>query len=171
MRKITLIMLALFSFLHEERYEVSDYTCKNNVIKVEYEDMWYDVSLFNVFIEEESDVCSYLHDEVSFEFDSYVKIENPLNVYLFVNDELLQQTLIDNKEASIKIANPKYKYQLTKKDTKVMKEVAEGQEQDNVFSTSKKIAIAFIVIYLLLCVLLLCLKVKRNTKKKQGETK
>ncbi|NBK96867.1 MAG: hypothetical protein EOM50_02385 [Erysipelotrichia bacterium] len=162
MKTVALIMLTLFSFLHEERYEVSDYQCSNNQIKVEYEDTWYDVSLFNVFLKEDSDVCSYLTGDVSIEFDSYVKIENPLNVYVYANDVLLQQTLIDEQLASIKIDNPKYKYPLIKKEESVMKEVTQANEQKSV-STSKKIAIALIVIYVIVCILILCIKMRKNS--------
>lgn len=162
MRKLTLIMLALFSFLHEERYVANDYQCENNEIKVEYEDTWYDISLFNVFIKEDANVCSYLKGDVTFEFDSYVKIENPLNVYLFVDDEMLQQTLIDNNEANIKIENPKYKYKLQEKEVKVISEVNEDEAHEEVFTTSKKIAIAMIMIWLLLVILIMCLKVRKN---------
>lgn len=162
MKIITLIVLALFSFLHEERYEINEYTCEKNNIKVAYDNVWYDVTLFNVFIEEDSDVCSYLDGELSIEFDSYVKIENPLNVYLFVDDELLQQLLIDHQEASVKIANPKYKYPLEKKDTKVMNEIEENHQVKEKFSNSKKIAFAFIGIWVLVCLLLLCFRLKRK---------
>lgn len=162
MKTLALIMLTLFSFLHEERYEANDYKCENNEIKIEYEDTWYDINLFNLFIKEDANVCAYLEGDVTFEFDSYVKIENPLNVYLFVDGELLQQTLIDNNDASIKIENPKYKYKLQEKDVKVMNEVNEDDENKETFTMSKKIAIAIIVVWVLLVVILLCLRVKRN---------
>lgn len=171
MRKITLIMLALFSFLHEERYEANNYKCENNEIKVEYEDTWYDISLFNVFIKEEANVCSYLKGDVTFEFDSYVKIENPLNVYLFVDDEMLQQTLIDNNEASIKIENPKYKYKLKEKEVKVISEVNEVDTHEEVFTTSKKIAIAIIIIWVLLGIVILCFKIRKNNLHKEVKDK
>lgn len=162
MKAVTLIVLALFSFLHEERYVVSDYQCDNNQIKVKYEDNWYDVQLFNVFIKEDTEICGYLKDDIAIEFDSYVKVENPLNVYLFVNDTLLQQTLIDEGKAVTKIDNPKYKYRLKKHTEAVMKEVKNPNTMDTGMTNSKKIALVFILLWIILMGILIMLRIRKH---------
>lgn len=161
MKEITMIVLTLFSFLHEQKYTVQT-TCENNQIKAKYEEEWYDVDLFNAFVKEEADVCSYIKEEAQIEFDSYAKIENPLRVYLFVEGALLQQTLIDDGLATPKIENPNYQYQLEKKQEEaVVAEVKEESKKEGV-SYSRYIAYAFLGTYLILCFYLY-----RRKKKKE----
>ncbi len=146
MMKLMLIMLALFSFQHNTRYPIEEYQCEKNAIKVKYEDHWYALTLFNVVIQEKSDVCSYLEGEVSIEMDPYVKIENPLNAYVYVNDVLLQQILIDDGVAQIKIDHPKYQHHLTAKHLPIMKEVDE--EEDYPPLISRRIALGCVFIWI-----------------------
>lgn len=143
--KFMFVLLALFSFQHDTRYSVSEYKCNDNVIKVKYEDHWYELVLFNIVLDENSDVCSYIKGDVSFEIDPYIKIENPLNAYVYVNDVMLQQVLIDERKANIKISNPKYKHILKPKSKPVMKTIEESAGKKVL--VSKRIAIGMIILW------------------------
>lgn len=163
MKVLPMIMLALFSFVHEEKYPVQS-TCENNVIQVQYENEWYEVELFNVFLKKDSNICPYIKEKAKISFDSYTKIESPLRVYFFVDDILLQQTLIDDNQATIKINNPNYKYVLKeKKEEAVVAEVKEEKEKH--ISYSRYIAYAFLILYGIVCIILL----KRRKKKSHDE--
>lgn len=157
------ILLALFSFLAGEVYHVDAYQCESNQIQIEYEGTQYSLQLFNIILEEDANVCEYMKGEMTFVFDPYVKIEAPFNVYVFMDQQLLQQTLVDRKEAKVKIHNPSYLYQIREQSEPIMKEI-DIIEQG--VSDSRKIAYALLVLWLFSVLLLICLRLKNKKIKR-----
>lgn len=138
--KYMLIMLTLFSFQQGRNYLVQEVSCKENEIRIRYEGEWYEIQLFNIVLKEKVDVCPYLNGKISIEIDPYVKVENPLNVYLFNDGHLIQQQLINDDKAEIKITHPKYKYKLHQQSDPVMKKM-ETKKQIRSSQTRKRAGI------------------------------
>ncbi len=144
--KLLLIYLALFSC--EEKYVASEMRCGNNEVEIMYENNWYSIELFNVFVEDGVNVCEYVGGEnYSVEFEPLVALTQPYQAYVFIDDELLQQKLIEEEKATIKINNPNYAYVLTEKDLAV-EVIAEAEEEKEYSSrnTAIYIIIGWIVI-------------------------
>ncbi len=104
----------MFSFLSNQRYEVKYIEVKNNDIIIEFLNKQYQVELFNVKLNKQA--SSYMQEilnnsqEVKIELDDEIKQEDKLIAYVFVDDTLLQQLLIDEGYAKLKINNPNYHY-------------------------------------------------------------
>lgn len=164
MKLLAILYLTLFSFTYDETYKIENYSCENNQIRIQYEENWYDFELFNVLLNEDTNVCPYLEGKVEVEFENQAKITQPMSGYLFVNKKLLQTQLVEDNKAVIKIANPNYKYQLNKKEEMVMAQ--ENIKNDNKqASQSRDIAIALIVVYILICLTIIIIRLKRKALK------
>ena len=159
-----MVSLALFSFSHDETYHVQSYSCQNNQIQIQYEENWYDFSLFNIIIKEGNDICPYLEGEVEIEFENLAKVEEPFSGYLFVNGELLQKTLIEVGAADVKINNPNYQYELQSKKAQVISDKVESKKKTYSMQ-SRNIAIVLIVLWFMLCLYLIVRKRKSHVQK------
>lgn len=116
MKYILPYLLALFPFLHEQKYEVQLTTCEKEHIVVEYQGTPMEVSLFNLQMKSEEgwgEACKLLNDaqKLSIEVDSTTKISEPLAVYMFADSKLLQEELVRSELAYTMIHNPEYKYE------------------------------------------------------------
>lgn len=167
MKLLAMISLALFSFVHNDTYVVENYSCENNQIRIQYDENWYDFSLFNVLIKEESDICAYVEGEVKVEFEPMVKIEEPLSGYLFVNGELLQKTLVEDEIADIKIKNPNYKYDLEVKKEQVLSDSVDNKKKTYSMQ-SRNIALIMIAVWIFILIYLI---VRKSRRKVQKDTK
>lgn len=135
--KACLIVLALFSFVSDVRYEIKEYTCKANQISIFYENTWTDIELFNINIQNDVDVCAYLEGSIEVEFEKNVQSHTHL-AYVFVDGVLLQESLVEKGLASVKLASPAFKYTFQNKKEAVF--AIEEKAKQKTFSTSRKIA-------------------------------
>ena len=92
MKLIMILVASLLPFLHETRYEAEVKGCDAQGITLSAEGELFHAELFNMtYTQEEGwqDVCAMLEeaDEVSFEVDPEVSLEEPLPVYLFADGE------------------------------------------------------------------------------------
>ena len=90
------IMFALFPFLHATSYSAKLVSCSKDQIVLKSQDSEFRVSLFNTKITKEEGwqkTCELLEDATSirFEIDPSSKIEEPVPVYLFADDKLVQE--------------------------------------------------------------------------------
>lgn len=152
-----ILLLVLFLFENNKAYPIEKYECENNEIRIYYQENWYDITLFNVFIKK--DICPYVKGNMKIEIDSYVDNKS-LDVYVFLNDALLQTKLIEEGIADIKIENPRYKYNMKKNTKEVMAKV-KNKEDIKRGSDSIKWAYLFISVWVLYLVWII---IKRNRK-------
>lgn len=83
-------------------------------MQIRYEGNSYPVELFNVDLSAEGylEACSLIEDAsvITFEFDESVNRDTPFSVWVFLDGVLLQKQLIQKELATVRIANPTYKY-------------------------------------------------------------
>lgn len=116
MKLRVLLMLALFPFLHATSYQVQLVSCAKEEIVVQYEDSNMNVTLFNLKITNEKgwqQVSQLLTNakKIRIEIDPTSKIADPLPVYLFVDDKLVQEEIIKNGYGYPMIRNREYTYE------------------------------------------------------------
>lgn len=117
MNILTPIMLALFPYLHDTSYNVQVQSCEPNHIVVVSEGVPQEITLFNLKMKDEKrgweKTCSLLKDanEVSMQIDKSSAVDDPLSVYLFANDSLIQEDLVREDLAYTLIHNPEYTYE------------------------------------------------------------
>lgn len=114
-------LLALFPFLHAQAYPVTVTSCASDAIVLNKDGVDFNASLFNIEMKDEQGwekTCKRLQDGSSFhiEIDPSTQIKEPIPVYLFVDDTLLQELLLRDDVAYIKIDNPEYTYEKQMKD-------------------------------------------------------
>lgn len=160
MKNSAILILTLFSFEQEEIYEVETYSCEENTLRIKQKENWFNIHLFNVNIEEGVNICTYINGEIRVEFETAVQLKEPYEAYVFVNHVLLQEQLIEDKKATIKIQSPAYKYDLEVTKEMVMANVSESKKE--IFSTSKMNALLFLCIYSILVVMIIVKKYKRT---------
>lgn len=116
MKFICSMFLALFPFLHDQKYVVTLNSCEQEAIVFEKDGTPFQVDLFNIKIINEdgwNKVCTTLKNaqEISIELDSSTAIQEPLSAYVFVDNALLQEDLIREDYAYSLIHNPEYTYE------------------------------------------------------------
>lgn len=116
MRYQILYVFALFPFLHTTSYPAELVKCSQEQILLSSNSEEIEVSLFNTKIIDDDGwkkACSLLEDasSIRFEIDPSSKIEEPIPVYLFVNDTLVQEELMKLEYAYPMIRNPEYTYE------------------------------------------------------------
>lgn len=134
--KLMILLLALFPFLHEQKYSVTLHSCEANKIIVKEGDTPFEITLFNLKITDEAgweQTCSLLEnaEKLEIEVDSSTMISEPLPVYLFVDQELIHEALIREDHAYTQIHNPEYRYEtklLELENTKSTMAVSTNQE-------------------------------------------
>ena len=114
--KRILLLFALFPFLHATSYHGELISCQQDQIVLKLQGENVQVSLFNIKIKEEAGwnkTCDILEHakKLSVEIDPSSAVSEPLPVYLFADDELLQEVLLKDEEAFIEIRNPEYTYE------------------------------------------------------------
>lgn len=110
------IMFALFPFLHATSYTAKLVSCNQDQIILKSQDSDVKVALFNTKITKEEgwkEACGLLEDAktIRFEIDPSSKIEEPVPVYLFADDKLVQEELMKQGYAYPMIRNPEYTYE------------------------------------------------------------
>lgn len=85
-------------------------SCNGDVLQINVNSNIINVHIFNVLLEE--DVCPLVYNaqEVRFEVGEYGTVEKEVSAYIFLDDELLQKTIINSGMGKIKIDNPLYEY-------------------------------------------------------------
>lgn len=116
MKWIAILYTALFPFLHDTTYKAELVSCEKDKIVINAEGSDMLVSLFNMKIMNDegwNQTCSLLQeaDTISFEIDNSSKVEEPLPVYLFADDKLIQEEMIVTQQGYSIIQNPEYRYQ------------------------------------------------------------
>ena len=101
-------------------YPVEITSCDQN-IQVKFEERTQTLELFNVEVQDMKRACELLQNAsaVHIAFEPNMQQEDILSAWVFVDDMLLQQILIDEEVASIVRKNPTYQYQLDKSIQKV----------------------------------------------------
>lgn len=94
------------------RYSGRVISCDFNGFLFEYEDSVYSMKLFNIMLNDagKREVCSFLSGEVDVEIDASASFTGRTEVYVFIEDELLQKQLIEENLARIHLRNPEFKY-------------------------------------------------------------
>lgn len=142
MKKI-LFLLTLFPFLHGTSYPVTFVSCKQDEIVVRYEEQDMQVSLFNIKIDESAGwnkTCDLLQQasQIKMEIDPSSAINEPVPVYLFADDTLLQSALLKEDLAFIQIKNPEYTYEKQMEEAiNATEVVAQPKEQTKKTSYAK----------------------------------
>ncbi len=133
MKVIMTILLTLFPYLHAQRYEVTLYSCEKEHIVVTENGNPFEITLFNLRMDDSAwaKTCSLLQtaNQLEMEIDPSTQVSEPLAVYLFVDDELLQKRLIRENNAYTLIHNPEYLYE---------KELLQLQESDAVMAVGEQ---------------------------------
>lgn len=116
MNLVWTILLALFPYLHAQRYGVSYVSCEPQRIIVEDSKERFEITLFNLKIHEEAGwekVCHMMENAevLELEIDPSAQVSEPLPVYLFADGELIQKTLVRENHAYTLIHNPEYLYE------------------------------------------------------------
>lgn len=111
-----ILLLALFPFLHAQSYSAAYISCQKDEIILKSEDEKLQVSLFNTRITKKEGwayVCDAIanSEDLHFEIDPSSKIEEPLPVYLFDGDSLLNERVIAQGYGYPMIHNPEYTYE------------------------------------------------------------
>lgn len=114
MNIIRLTIVALSFFTQGTTYPVELKSCDQDRIFISYEDESFEIKLFNIILQEEGKetICAQLNEakDIKIEIDKSSSLEEPINAYVFLDEELLQEKLIMSKGAKIAIHNPEYKY-------------------------------------------------------------
>lgn len=182
MRIFMLLSAALFPFLHATSYEAKLADCSAQEIQIESEGSRFAVSLFNTGILDkkgEELTCHLLRSSASirFEIDPSTKIEDPLPVYLFADDQLVQAELMERGYAYPLIRNPEYTYEKELEEaygsTQAMafKEESKGKKPSYPFQGPLFLGIVFVIWAALLLLLLRGRKRKNMTRKKKSMVK
>lgn len=109
-------LFALFPFLHTTSYPAELVSCKQNEIIVKSQGSDVNVSLFNTGVTDKegwNQACELLEeaDSIHFEIDPSSKVEEPIPVYLFADDALVQEEVMKQGHAYPLIRNPEYTYE------------------------------------------------------------
>lgn len=110
------LLIALFPYLHEQRYPVQYHSCEKDHIVVSDNKAPFEITLFNLRIQDDAgweSTCRILEnaDQLEIEVDASAQVSEPLPVYVFADDKLVQQSLIEQKHAYTPIHNPEYRYE------------------------------------------------------------
>lgn len=116
MKKTLVILSSLLPFLHGTGYEAEVKGCTAEGITLEAEGERFDAELFNIGYADENSwqsACTMLKEaaEVRFEIDPLVSLQEPLPVYLYADETMVQVKLLEEQEAYIAIRNPAYRYE------------------------------------------------------------
>lgn len=116
MKLRSILIVALFPFLHATSYTATLVHCDENKIVIKSEDSEFEVALFNTKITNKRGMekaCMMLKEAktIRFELDPSSKVEVPIPVYLFADDTLIQETIIKEGYAYPMIHNPEYTYE------------------------------------------------------------
>lgn len=116
MKMRMLLLAALFPFLHETSYTAQLVSCRDEVIVLSAQGSEFAVTLFNTKIQQERGwhaACSLLEQAatIRFEIDPAAQVSEPLSVYLFADEVLLQEELMRKGYAYPLIRNPAYMYE------------------------------------------------------------
>ena len=115
--KWTLVFLAsLLPFLHETSYEAEVKGCDAQCILLESQGERFEATLFNIGYRQEEgwkETCALLEeaDEIRFEIDDAVTLQEPLPIYLFADGVMVQVTLLEKEKAYVEVHNPNYRYE------------------------------------------------------------
>lgn len=153
MKYYIILSLTLFSFLTNTLYPAQKVDCNENQIRVFYEGNWFSINLFNVFVHEDVNVCTYLEGDITFEFEELLDIKEPYSAYLFVDGKLLQNVLVDEGKASVLNNSLAYKYQIKEESKAVMSENVERKEDTIV--KQRFYAYGIIALYSAFCIAIL----------------
>ncbi len=110
------LLAALFPYLHNQRYPVQYQSCEKDHIVVVDQKTPFEITLFNLRIQDDQgweSVCRIMEnaDKLEMEVDASTQVREPLPVYLFADDKLIQQSLIEQHHAYTLIHNPEYRYE------------------------------------------------------------
>lgn len=110
------LLAALFPYLHDQRYPIQFHSCEKDHIVVTDKQTPFEITLFNLRIEDDQgweSVCRIIEnaDKLEMEVDASTQVAEPLAVYLFADDKLVQQSLIEQHHAHTLIHNPEYRYE------------------------------------------------------------
>ena len=146
MKKLYLVMM-LLPFMHQQRYPMQYVSCNETNIQLKDEQNTYDVKLFNIYLKQgqpQYQVCELLEDasNIEIEFDPLIEISEPLNAYIFIDGELLQEKIIKQELGYSKIDNPNYLYyhQMQSEQKVINHQVVESA------TITKKIKYSFLLI-------------------------
>lgn len=107
------LLLGIFSLVPSVSYPAHVVKCANDNIEIKWKENMIQVEFFNITIPDENwdKVCeSIIEKEISFEIDPSTALEEPLDIYMFVENELYQSKLVENKLADVDIRNPEFTY-------------------------------------------------------------
>ena len=103
-----------FYFDREQSWFPDEIHCDEDQITVVLQDQIIPVVLFDVQVNEQGQerACHILNEaeEIRIELQPGHTHSLPLPVWLFADDQLVQKTLLEHREAEILIANPTYLY-------------------------------------------------------------
>lgn len=170
MKKI-LLLFALFPFLHATSYHGEFVSCQPDEIVLKLQGEEVSVSLFNIKIKEETGwnkTCDILKNakKITVEIDPGSAVSEPLPVYLFADDELVQELLLRDDEAFIEIRNPEYTYEKRMEEAiKTTSVMAKETEVETTKHHARNAPIFFFV-SLLIWALFLFIFLRRKKRKK-----
>lgn len=113
---ILFVAFVLLNSLFEANvlYTAQSMSCVDGGMQINYEGNVYPVELFNIDLSAEGylHACSLIDHAsvITFEFDESINRDTPLNLWIFLDGELLQERLIQDGKAIVRIHNPTYKY-------------------------------------------------------------
>ena len=166
-----LLLLALFPFLHATSYHGELVSCQQDQIILKLQGEEVQVSLFNIKLKDETawnKTCDILSNakKISIEIDPSSAIQEPLPLYLFADDELLQETLLKDQQAFIEIRNPEYTYesQMEKAETAAAV-IAQPQKKEVKKQHAKNAPVFFLTLFSIWLMFLLLFLHKKKQKK------
>lgn len=102
-------LLTLLPFFQTQNIPCTLYQCNAEQIKMNIKDEIQEVELFNIHVKDHRHLCQRLETAQTLEL-SYEPKANTQQVYLFADGKLIQEELLAQGEAYLKIANPTYEY-------------------------------------------------------------
>ncbi|MEG2549893.1 MAG: hypothetical protein RSA06_03600 [Erysipelotrichaceae bacterium] len=150
MRLLFAILSLVSLFSYGVSYPVALKSCDKGQIFVLYQNETIEISLFNLRLNEKGKekICSLIQKEkdLKIEIDSSSALTQPLPVYLFVKNDLIQEKLVSLNMANIAIANPEYKYTRKMEEAKnSIKTIAESKETVIIKGSRHRIGWIFLV--------------------------
>lgn len=126
----------LYSLPVSEPMDIEVEKCNENELYIRENDSLFSADFFNVtFVSKESrmQACELLmkSDHVQIEIDPLIHQEEPLLVYLFVDSNLFQSRLIEQKLAVISLEFQDYKYTKAMQEAEVVEVMGDATPNDS----------------------------------------
>ena len=161
-----LLLFTLFPFFQQQNTLCTLHQCEVDQIVLNVKDETQEIQLFNIQIHDYRYLCQTLQQAQRIEMVTETNMQNN-QVYLWVDGELLQTTLLSQGYASLKIANPTYLYGQEMIDASRHIRKTQNNHNTKMVQQNATIGIIYYIIVLVIWLICIILLKKRNILKKR----